>query len=93
MQLQLPPSHTHSITHTAQLGANDQYKRLLADPATGDLSVPRRLAGGAAAGMTATALTHPLDVVRLRLALPGHNYNGALLRVLVICSWWVFAAG
>ncbi|KAI8473205.1 MAG: mitochondrial substrate carrier [Monoraphidium minutum] len=61
----------------AQLAANDQYKRLLAD-AHGDLDVPRRLMSGAAAGMTATALTHPLDVVRLRLALPGGDYKGAL---------------
>ena len=43
----------------------------------GELNVPRRLVSGACAGMTATALTHPLDVVRLRLALPGHTYNGA----------------
>ena len=32
--------------------------------------MPLRLAAGAMAGMTATALTHPLDVMRLRLALP-----------------------
>jgi hypothetical protein len=60
---------------TAQLAANDHYKRLLAD-ADGDLNVPRRLASGAMAGMTATALTHPLDVVRLRLALPGQAPQG-----------------
>jgi len=38
--------------------------------------VPLRLAAGAAAGMTATALTHPLDVMRLRLALPRSPYTG-----------------
>lgn len=60
----------------AQLASNDTYKRLLAD--TGELSVYGRLIAGACAGMTATALTHPLDTVRLRLALPNHPYKGAL---------------
>lgn len=60
-----------------QLAANDSYKRLLADD-HGELTVARRLLAGACAGMTATALTHPLDTVRLRLALPGHPYKGAI---------------
>eukprot|EP01024_Parvocaulis_polyphysoides_P019488 TRINITY_DN1885_c0_g1_i2.p1 TRINITY_DN1885_c0_g1~~TRINITY_DN1885_c0_g1_i2.p1 ORF type:complete len:311 (-),score=36.48 TRINITY_DN1885_c0_g1_i2:456-1388(-) len=59
----------------AQLAANDTYKRFLADE-NGNLTVPRRLIAGACAGMTATALTHPLDTLRLRLALPNHGYNG-----------------
>eukprot|EP00889_Picochlorum_renovo_P002189 jgi/Picre1/29219/NNA_004611.t1 len=59
-----------------QLAANDQYKRFVVDPTTGELTVPRRLIAGACAGMTATALTHPLDTVRLRLALPNSGYNG-----------------
>eukprot|EP01023_Acetabularia_acetabulum_P027144 TRINITY_DN256_c1_g1_i1.p1 TRINITY_DN256_c1_g1~~TRINITY_DN256_c1_g1_i1.p1 ORF type:complete len:312 (+),score=70.25 TRINITY_DN256_c1_g1_i1:164-1099(+) len=59
----------------AQLAANDTYKRFLADE-NGNLTVPRRLMAGACAGMTATALTHPLDTLRLRLALPNHGYNG-----------------
>jgi hypothetical protein len=42
----------------------------------GELTLAQRLASGAAAGMTATALTHPLDTVRLRLALPTHPYRG-----------------
>ena len=59
----------------AQLAANDQYKRIVAGE-SGELTVPRRLVAGACAGMTATALTHPLDTVRLRLALPNSGYNG-----------------
>lgn len=58
-----------------QLMANDQYKRLLASD-DGHLTVGRRLLAGACAGMTATALTHPLDTVRLRLALPNSGYTG-----------------
>ena len=58
-----------------QLMSNDQYKRILAN-ADGELTVPRRLVAGACAGMTATALTHPLDTVRLRLALPNSGYSG-----------------
>ena len=61
----------------AQLTSNDQYKRLLAN-GDGELTVPRRLLAGACAGMTATALTHPLDTVRLRLALPNSGYTGAV---------------
>lgn len=71
---------------TAQLAANDGYKRALAGP-SGELSVPARLASGAAAGMTATALTHPLDVLRLRLALPGRPRQGAR------GAWWVWQQG
>jgi len=59
----------------AQLMANDQYKRMLVTE-NGELTVARRLVSGALAGMTATALTHPLDTVRLRLALPTHPYSG-----------------
>lgn len=59
----------------AQLASNDYYKSLLADE-QGKLGVPQRLLAGAMAGMTGTALTHPLDTVRLRLALPNHGYNG-----------------
>ncbi|MEW5313430.1 MAG: hypothetical protein WDW38_004999 [Sanguina aurantia] len=62
---------------SAQLSSNDLYKRLLADK-DHELSVPRRLLAGACAGMTATAITHPLDTVRLRLALPKHPYSGAV---------------
>uniref|UniRef100_A0A7S0MXV0 ADP,ATP carrier protein n=1 Tax=Pyramimonas obovata TaxID=1411642 RepID=A0A7S0MXV0_9CHLO len=60
---------------STQLSANDFYKRLLAGEG-GELSVAARLTSGACAGMTATALTHPLDTVRLRLALPRSGYSG-----------------
>jgi solute carrier family 25 phosphate transporter 23/24/25/41 len=66
-----------SVECTGQLAANDSYKRLLADD-HGELTVAKRLMAGACAGMTATALTHPLDTVRLRLALPGHAYKGEI---------------
>ena len=39
--------------------------------------MPKRLLSGACAGMTATALTHPLDTMRLRMAMPHHGYKGA----------------
>uniref|UniRef100_A0A061SE49 Solute carrier family 25 (Mitochondrial phosphate transporter), member 23/24/25/41 n=1 Tax=Tetraselmis sp. GSL018 TaxID=582737 RepID=A0A061SE49_9CHLO len=61
----------------AQLAANDQYKRVFCTQ-EGELTVARRLLSGACAGMTATALTHPLDTVRLRLALPNHEYRGTV---------------
>ncbi|KAK9832837.1 hypothetical protein WJX81_005482 [Elliptochloris bilobata] len=59
----------------AQLMSNDYYKRLLASQ-DGGLTVLQRLAAGAGAGMTATALTHPIDTLRLRLALPGSAQQG-----------------
>jgi len=67
----------------AQLASNDSYKRLLADE-NQELTVANRLLSGACAGMTATALTHPLDTVRLRLALPNHQYKGAMDAVMTI---------
>lgn len=44
--------------------------------------MPQRLAAGAGAGMTATALTHPIDTLRLRLALPGSARQGAVHRAI-----------
>uniref|UniRef100_A0A7S3UGU9 Mitochondrial carrier protein n=1 Tax=Picocystis salinarum TaxID=88271 RepID=A0A7S3UGU9_9CHLO len=69
----------------AQLMSNDQYKRILADD-SGNLSVVKRLTAGACAGMTATTLTHPLDTVRLRLALPNTPYHGMVNAVVTISS-------
>ncbi|KAK9829011.1 hypothetical protein WJX72_003396 [[Myrmecia] bisecta] len=59
----------------SQLMFNDYYKRFLASEA-GELTVLRRLVSGALAGMTATALTHPLDTLRLRMALPSTTFTG-----------------
>lgn len=59
----------------AQLSSNDFYKSMLAGE-SGKLGLKERLVAGAMAGMTGTALTHPLDTIRLRLALPNHGYTG-----------------
>ena len=64
-----------------QLMANDLYKRLLSKDGGETISITTRLIAGALAGMTATAVTHPLDTVRLRLALP---------KVSVACAWFAF---
>lgn len=69
----------------AQLMANDAYKRL-ADESLGGLNVYSRLACGACAGMTATAITHPLDTLRLRLALPNSGYTGVADAIYKIIS-------
>jgi solute carrier family 25 phosphate transporter 23/24/25/41 len=52
-----------------QLAAYEGVKRALADKETGKLSVWSRLAAGAAAGAVATLATHPLDTLRLRMAV------------------------
>ena len=69
----------------AQLMANDTYKRI-AYEYVGELNVYSRLCCGAFAGMTATALTHPLDTLRLRLALPNSGYNGVTDALIKIVS-------
>eukprot|EP00983_Pelagomonas_calceolata_P047148 1140506-Pelagomonas_calceolata.AAC.2 len=58
---------------------------MLADPTTHELTVAKRLMAGACAGMTASALTHPLDTARLRLALPNHPYKGQCLLPASCC--------
>ena len=59
----------------AQLSSNDFYKKMLGGK-DGKLGIKERLTAGALAGMTGTAITHPLDTIRLRLALPNHGYSG-----------------
>jgi len=66
-----------------QLYAYDQYKKLLSDK-NGELDVPRRLASGALAACTATTITYPLDIVRLRLAVdPTVTGMGQVIRQII----------
>ena len=59
-----------------QFSSYDAYKRLIRRSPSragggdgGRLNAGERLTAGALAGMTATSLTHPMDVVRLRLSI------------------------
>jgi solute carrier family 25 phosphate transporter 23/24/25/41 len=54
---------------SAMLYSYETYKRKLADAETGTLSVPKRLLAGAGAACTATIVTYPLDIIRLRLSV------------------------
>jgi solute carrier family 25 phosphate transporter 23/24/25/41 len=54
---------------TAMLNSYEFYKLQLTNKETGKLSVPGRLASGAAAACTATLVTYPLDIIRLRLSI------------------------
>lgn len=54
---------------SAMLNSYEFYKKQLANKETGKLSVPSRLAAGAAAACTATLVTYPLDIIRLRLSI------------------------
>jgi solute carrier family 25 phosphate transporter 23/24/25/41 len=51
------------------LNSYEFYKKQLSNKETGKLSVPGRLAAGAAAACTATLVTYPLDIIRLRLSI------------------------
>ncbi len=70
--LQNPAAQTSLFAHLFSA----RNLQLLADPTSQELTVTKRLTAGACAGMTASALTHPLDTARLRLALPNHPYKG-----------------
>eukprot|EP00501_MAST-03F_sp_TOSAG23-6_P000126 GSMAST32.ASY1.ANO1.128.1 assembled CDS len=50
-----------------QFASYDFYKSLISS--NENLTIPKRLLCGALAGATATTITHPLDVIRLRLAV------------------------
>ena len=52
-----------------QFSSYDAYKVALRGDSKAKLSPLERLTAGALAGMTATSLTHPMDVVRLRLSI------------------------
>ena len=54
---------------SAMLNSYEFYKKQLTNKETGKLSVPGRLAAGAAAACTATLVTYPLDIIRLRLSV------------------------
>ncbi|CAK9042453.1 Calcium-binding mitochondrial carrier protein SCaMC-1 (Mitochondrial ATP-Mg/Pi carrier protein 1) (Mitochondrial Ca(2+)-dependent solute carrier protein 1) (Small calcium-binding mitochondrial carrier protein 1) (Solute carrier family 25 member 24), partial [Durusdinium trenchii] len=55
------------VPHTAtQFVSYDKYKNLLINEGE-KMTIPIRLLSGALAGMTAATVTHPMDVVRIRL--------------------------
>mmetsp|Transcript_11096 Transcript_11096/g.12701 ORF Transcript_11096/g.12701 Transcript_11096/m.12701 type:complete len:401 (+) Transcript_11096:213-1415(+) len=55
------------IPHTAtQFVAYDKYKSLILSDGE-KMTVPTRLLSGALSGMTAASVTHPMDVIRIRL--------------------------
>ena len=57
------------------LFAYDFYKKKYADKSTGELSVQGRLLAGASAACTATIVTYPLDIIRLRLSIDPTTTN------------------
>jgi len=52
-----------------QFASYDYFKRYLYSPDQTSVSTIQRLSAGALAGMTATSITHPLDVIRLRMSV------------------------
>jgi len=60
---------------SAMLSSYEFYKNQFKNKETGQLSVPSRLAAGAAAACTATLVTYPLDIIRLRLSVDPNMKN------------------
>lgn len=61
-----------------QFASYEEYKALLS-PEIGEMTTPRRLVAGGLAGMTAVAVTYPLDLIRTRLSALENvrgQYNG-----------------
>ena len=54
---------------SAMLYSYEAYKKKLTNKETGELAVPARLLAGAGAACTATIVTYPLDIIRLRLSV------------------------
>ena len=54
---------------SAMLYSYEAYKNKLKNKETGELSVPARLLAGAGAACTATIVTYPLDIIRIRLSV------------------------
>lgn len=79
-----------------QFTSYDQYKAWMEERVSTTnedgsvrLTVPQRLLCGAAAGMTATTITHPLDVIRVRLATdPSLSGMGAAFRQVSLQGAW-----
>lgn len=80
-----------------QFASYDFYKNLLISH-EGPLTNIERLSAGALAGMTATTLTHPLDVIRLRLSVQvvrciceGNcivTYDRMMIVCAGVCHWF-----
>jgi len=60
---------------SAMLYSYETYKKQLTNKKTGELAVPGRLLAGAAAACTATVVTYPLDIIRLRLSVDTSARN------------------
>ena len=58
-----------------QFTSYDHYKRMIIGDKQRELNQAERLCAGALAGMTATTITHPLDVIRLRLSVQPELKN------------------
>ena len=52
-----------------KLGANDLFREMLTDEATGILTLPNQIMAGAAAGFCQVSATNPMEIVKLRMQL------------------------